>query len=163
VNGEQAKWAGRSQTPPDAGLPRAKRIRARSEASWRRPAGHGPAADATDPFRTSWIPTPQGGWVGQRAPEKELGWGLSQTCLLPPLPPGGGEEPLADPRRKRGNATVLLILSVTPNPGLTYVNPPDRFTRGLTGHYQSAVDIDKKSKSWTWWIFKVWEPYGEWR
>jgi hypothetical protein len=29
---------------------------------------------------------------------------------------------------------VLLILSVTPNPGLTYVNPLDRFTRGLTGH-----------------------------
>jgi hypothetical protein len=95
--------------------------RARSEASRQRPAGHGLAADATDPHRTSRIPTPQGGWVGQRT-EKEWGWGLSQPC--PPPPPPGGE-PLADPRRNRGHATMLLILSVTPNQGLTHVNPPD--------------------------------------
>jgi hypothetical protein len=65
----------------------------------------------------------------QRSPKKEWGGGLSQPCLPPPPPPGGG--PLADPRRNRGYATVLLILFVTPNPGLTYVNTPDRFIRVL--------------------------------
>jgi hypothetical protein len=52
--------------------------RAKSEVSQWRPAGYGSVADATDPYLTSRIPTPQGGWVGfLRAPEKEWGWGLS--------------------------------------------------------------------------------------
>ncbi len=54
---------------------------------------------------------------------------------------GGGGERGGGPvwprdRGYRWYATTLLILPVTPKPGLTYVNPPDRFTRGLTGHTQ---------------------------
>jgi hypothetical protein len=84
----------RSRTTPDAGLPRAKRKRVKSEVSQWRPAGSEPVADATDPYRTCRIPTPQVGWVGLRAPEKEWCWGLSQPVPPPPLSPRGrgGEE-----------------------------------------------------------------------
>ncbi len=53
-------WLGeptRSRTTRDAGLPWAKRKRAKSEVSQWRPAGFWPVADATDPYRTSRIPT----------------------------------------------------------------------------------------------------------
>ncbi len=82
--------ATRSRTTPDAGLPWAKRKRAKLEVSQWHPAGFEPVADATDPYRTSRIPTPQGGWVGFCELQRRNGAGacLSQ-CLPPPSPPAG--------------------------------------------------------------------------
>ncbi len=77
------------------------------------------------PPQTSRIPTPQGGWVGQRTLPKEWGWGL----LQPRSRLGGGVP--ADPGRNRGYATSSVLLSSHPlHLGLTYVN---RFAGGLTG------------------------------
>ncbi len=60
---------------------------------------------------------------------------VSASGPSPPPPRGGGGEPhlTACPRVQRLRHYVA-ILSVTPNPGLTFVNPPGRYTRGLTGH-----------------------------
>ncbi len=58
MNGAGPIEPNRSQTALDAGLPRAKEEKAKSEVSQWRPAGYGPVADATDPYRTSRIPTP---------------------------------------------------------------------------------------------------------
>jgi hypothetical protein len=45
--------------------------RAKSESKSKASRWSQPVANAKNPNRTSRIPTPQGGWVGLRAPEKE--------------------------------------------------------------------------------------------
>ncbi len=59
---------------------------------------------------------------------------FSQWPSPPPRGGGGRESPhlTACPREQRLRHYVA-ILSVSPNPGLTFVNPPGRCTRGLTG------------------------------
>jgi hypothetical protein len=130
-SGERCQWRvpTRSRTTPDAGCrERRGKERSRRVSQWR-PAGFEPVADATDPYRTSRIPTPQGGWVGLRAPEKEWCWGLFQPAPPPPTP------------RVQRIRHYVAILFVTPNPGHTYVNPPGRFTRGLTGQKRKKGNL----------------------
>jgi hypothetical protein len=112
--------------PPDTGMARAKKERAKSEASWWRPPVPDRRLTRQTPPRTSRIPTPLGGWMGQRAFPKEWNWGLLQPCSRPPPPPGVEEGGLpAGPRWNRGYATSSVILSCHPlYLGLTYVNPP---------------------------------------
>ena len=75
-----------------------------------------------------------GGWVCELQRRTGARACYSQWLSHPPPTAGGGEPPYltACPRVQRLRHYVA-ILSVPPNPGLTFVNPPGRCTRGLTG------------------------------
>jgi hypothetical protein len=80
----------RSWTTPDAGCrERRGKERSRKVSQWH-PAGIEPVADATDPYRTSRIPTPQGGWVGSASSRE--GMVLGPVSASAPPPPPAGEE-----------------------------------------------------------------------
>jgi hypothetical protein len=99
----------RSWTTLDAGLPRAKRKRAKLEVSQWRPAGFGPVADATDPYRTSRICELQRRNGARACPSQ---------CPPPSLPPrarGGGGKALSD-RVTAGTEDTPLRCLFFPSP-----------------------------------------------
>jgi hypothetical protein len=116
--------------------------RAKSESSPRRPAGLNQWLAQKTPIGLAESLLPRvGGWVCEL--QRRTGARACYSQWLSPSPPpqvgGGGEPPYltACPRVQRLRHYVA-ILSVPPNPGLTFVNPPGRCTRGLTGHEPQA-------------------------
>ncbi len=134
-----AQWCTSSATiprmPPDAGVPRAKRKRAKSESKstlYRRSRTCG---WRDRPFRSSRIPTPT-------ASSREGMTGGQSWPMLPPPPAreGGGEGGMVwvgdDPtREQRLRHTFRCSFTGPRKPRPHICKPPGRFTRGLTGHW----------------------------